>query len=300
VEFSQFYASRVYLNPAFSGLTGDNSFTTTYRNQWPGIQNAYDSYYVAYERKMKQHNAGLSAYFISDIAGDGNLKRQAFNLVYAKQFQFSRDIFASFGLKFGYNINSINWNNLTWGDMIDARQGVVYSSNQPRGNNNDQYFDAGTGLLVYSKNWYGGVALEHINRPEYGLLQLYDDSKLPIRYKAHFGANFKTTYLPNAPAFTISPQIIYTRQATNQQFVVGTYVIFNKFSLGVWNRVKESFIFSAGMEHEQFRFGYSFDLGTQNLMAYSGGAHELSLTYIFDFHNKEKVKKFRVIECPSF
>ena len=300
VEFSQFYASRVYLNPAFAGLKGDNSFTTTYRNQWPGIQNAYDSYFMSFERKMKQHNAGLSLYYIGDIAGEGNLRRQAFTFVYAKQVRFSKNFHGSFGLKAGYNINSINWSNLTWGDMIDARQGFVYSSNQPRGNNSEQFFDAGGGAIFYTDKLYGGIALEHLNRPKFGMLQLYDDSRLPVRYKVHFGANIPVSYMPNASQFNVAPQIIYTRQGTAQQFVVGSYVILNKFSLGVWHRVKESMIFNAGVEHDQFRFGYSYDLGTNKLMAYTGGAHELSLTYVFDFYNKEKVKKFRVLHCPSF
>ena len=53
IEFSQFYATKNYLNPAFTGLTSDQSFSSTYRNQWPGIENAYNTHFISYDKKLK-------------------------------------------------------------------------------------------------------------------------------------------------------------------------------------------------------------------------------------------------------
>ncbi len=300
VEFSQFYTSRVYLNPAFTGLKGCNSFTTVYRNQWPAIQNAYDSYYTAYERKMKKHDAGISVYFLSDLAGEGSLRRQNLSFTYAKQIRFSKNWYGAFGIRAGYTLNSINWSNLTWGDMIDARKGFVYSTNQPRGADNEHYFDAGAGAIFYNKNMYGGFAVDHLNRPENGMLSIYQTSRLPMRLKVHYGGNIAVDYAPNTPQFNIAPQIIYTKQLKSQQFTLGSYFIYNKFVAGVWYRVKDSFILLTGVETNKFRIGYSFDLGANSLVSQSGGAHEISISYLIDCHSRNKPKKFRMISCPVF
>jgi len=300
VEFSQFYASKIYLNPAFTGLRGDNSITTTYRNQWPAIRHAYESYFVSYDRKLKEHEAGISIYFLNDVAGEGSLRRQSLAFIYSKQVRFSKNIYASFGLKGSYNINSINWNNLTWGDMIDARNGFIYTTNQPRGSNSEKHFDSGAGAIVYSDKIYGGIAIEHLNRPKFGMLSLYNNPRIPIRYKIHAGGNIPLQYMPNASKINIAPQIIYTQQSESKQLILGTYFILNKFSVGVWNRIKDSFILSAGLDNDNIRFGYSFDIGTNKLMTYSGGAHEISLTYLLDYKQKEKKKKYKVISCPLF
>jgi hypothetical protein len=37
VFFSQFYANRLYLNPAWAGIGGEKRIFLNYRNQYPGI-----------------------------------------------------------------------------------------------------------------------------------------------------------------------------------------------------------------------------------------------------------------------
>jgi len=300
IEFSQFFATKNYLNPAFTALSTDQSFTTSYRNQWPSIANAYDSYFVNYDRTLKGHEAGIGVYYLSDVAGEGSLRRQSFAFQYSKQVRFGKNLYGSMGVRGSYNTNSIKWDNLTWGDMIDARKGFVYSTNQPRGASNNSFFDAAAGLIIYSDMFFGGFAMDHINRPDIGLLSIYETSRLPIRYKIHGGGKIAIQSSPNVTAVNLSPQMIYTRQGKNQQLSIGSYITYDKFAIGVWHRVKDSFIFLAGMEHNSLRFGYSFDLGANKLMSQSGGAHEISLTYNFDYQNKQKKRKFKVISCPSF
>ncbi len=300
IEFSQFYATKNYLNPAFTGLTEGNSFTTCYRNQWPSIKKAYESHYVNYELKLNKYNAGLGIYFLNDVAGEGSLKRQTLAFQYSKFFRFTKKLYGSFGLRGSYNINSIEWDKLTWGDMIDVRRGFIYNTNQPMGSSFENYFDTGAGFLLYTDKLNGGVAVEHINRPNIGLLNVSNDSKLPIRYKLHLGGKIRLQESPNATEVYIAPQLIYTQQGKNKQIAVGSYLIISKFALGVWHRVNDSFIFLIGMEQNDFRIGYSYDLGTNSLINFSGGAHEISLTYNFKQKSYNGKKKYRVIYCPKF
>ncbi|MGM0621184.1 MAG: type IX secretion system membrane protein PorP/SprF, partial [Bacteroidota bacterium] len=49
VSFSQFYASPLYLNPAFAGSVEIPRFTVQYRNQWHAFNNAYTTYNAAFD-----------------------------------------------------------------------------------------------------------------------------------------------------------------------------------------------------------------------------------------------------------
>jgi type IX secretion system PorP/SprF family membrane protein len=300
VEFSQFYATKNYLNPAFTALSNDQTITSTYRNQWPSIKNAYDSYFVSYDRRIKGKDAGIGLYYLGDIAGEGALLKQSLAFQFSKQIRLSRNAYASFGLKGSLNTISIQWDQLVWGDMLDARNGIVYPTNQQQGSRNEKYFDTGAGFIFYSDKLQGGMSVEHINRPEHGLLSVYNTERIPLRYKLHMGGNIPLQAVPNAPAINIAPQMIYTRQGTSQQLAVGAYLTYTQFTIGTWYRVKDSFIVLVGMVKDGFRIGYSYDLGANKLISHTGGTHEISLSYSFDFHTKHKQRKYRTISCPVF
>ena len=183
--------------------------------------------------------------------------------------------------------------------MLDARKGIAYNTQQQRGATNQSYFDTGSGFIIYSEKMQGGVALEHINRPKQSLLSIYSEEKIPLRLKFHAGGNIPLQISPNAPLVTISPQLIFTKQSNSTQTSLGAYVTYSLFTIGVWHRLKESMIILVGIKKDGFQFGYSYDLGVNKLIAYTGGAHELTLAYGINTHH-EKKKKYRLIDCPMF
>jgi hypothetical protein len=56
-----------------------------------------------------------------------------------------------------------------------------------------------------------------------------------------------------------------------------------------------------GIKTKQLHIGYSYDFTISNLMASTGGAHEISLVYEFNsFSLGGGRKKIRAIPCPEF
>lgn len=306
VAFSQFYTARTYLNPAFSALSNGHIISTSYRNQWPSIQKSYNSNLVSYSRSLDKSGAGISCYFLNDIAGVGSLRKQTYAAQYAKRVRIGKNIYGSLGLRGSYNVNSINWGKLKWGDMIDSRKGFVYSTDQPVGLAKTTYFDMGSGLIIYSDKFHVGAVMEHINKPKISLLSISESSKMLIRYKLHLGGNFKLQSSPTRILVNISPQLIYMSQGENKQVSIGTYLDFGNFKsksklvIGAWCRLNDSFIFLVGVQEKKYRIGYSFDLGINKLISHSGGAHELSITYSFEFKNKNKRRKVKAFDCSYF
>src|SRR5690606_39441451 len=78
-EFSQYYAAPLYLNPAFSGTSVDHRFIANYRNQWPNIPHAFETYAFSYDYNLDIHNSGLGLLLTTDKAGTANLQSTQFN-----------------------------------------------------------------------------------------------------------------------------------------------------------------------------------------------------------------------------
>lgn len=44
IQFSQFYAAPLYLNPAMTGASEMTRIGVNYRNQWPGLDQTFNAY----------------------------------------------------------------------------------------------------------------------------------------------------------------------------------------------------------------------------------------------------------------
>ena len=51
-SFSQFYANRIYLNPAFTGIENGISFAGTSRNQWSKVDQGFKTYIASVEFQL--------------------------------------------------------------------------------------------------------------------------------------------------------------------------------------------------------------------------------------------------------
>ena len=194
----------------------------------------------------------------------------------------------------------LDWEKLTFGDMIDPRRGFIYATGDvPRGNDGGVYFfDASAGMVGYSKHFFFGVAAHHLNQPNESMI--IGNSKLPIRLTGHMGAEIK---LGKQSQFvnktSIMPNIIYQYQNGFQELALGTYIKYGAFTAGAWYRNRDAFILSIGLKTDRFRLGYSYDVTVSKLNnGVSGGSHEVSLG--LNLNCNDKPPTFRTISCPSF
>lgn len=194
----------------------------------------------------------------------------------------------------------LDWDKLTFGDMIDPRRGFIYQTGDvPRGNDGGVYFfDASAGVVGYSKHFFFGVAAHHLNMPNESMI--IGTSRLPMRFTGHMGAEIK---LGKKSQFvnqtSIMPNIIYQYQNGFQELALGTYVKYGAFTAGAWYRNRDAFILSIGINTGKFKLGYSYDVTVSKLNnGVSGGSHEVSLGLYLNC--KDKPVTFRTISCPSF
>ena len=301
--FSQFYANPLYLNPAFAGASpgGCPRATLNYRDQWPGIGRTYVTFSAAYDQHVNALGGGLGIIVAKDRSGAGNLNTTHASLLYSYHLEVSRKFSVKAGFEASYRMINLDWEGLTFGDMIDPKYGFIYPTNEDIVNNPTavNFPDFSAGFIGYSENLFFGFAAHHLTQPNQGFIS---ESQLPTKLTAHIGGNIPVSRYKNSVT-TISPNFLYQKQQDFQQFNYGMYVNRGPIVGGLWARhsVKnvDSFILMVGLIQDAFKFGYSYDITLSNLKnSNTLGAHELSFTLFMPCRSRSK--SFNTISCPSF
>ena len=296
--FTQFYANPIYLNPAFAGSHGCARFAGNYRNEWPSLSGNYVTYAFGYDQYFKNISGGFGVLATHDVQGQGTIQTSMLGLIYSYHLRVNRKFSMLFGARAAYYQKFLDWDKLTFGDMIDPRKGFIYQTGDVQRGGSRGFFDASAGMVGYSKNFFFGVAVHHLNTPDESMIK--GTSRLPMRFTGHMGAEIKLGQQSQYVNTTsIMPNIIYQYQNGFQELNIGTYVKYGIFTAGAWFRNRDAFILALGINTGQFKLGYSYDVTVSQLNnGTSGGSHEVS--FGINLNCKAKSPTFRTISCPSF
>jgi len=297
-QFTQFYANPIYLNPAFAGSHGCPRFAMNYRNEWPSLTGNYVTYSMSYDQYFKNISGGIGVIALHDQQGQGTIYTSMLGLVYSYHLKVNRKFQMMFGARAAMVNKYLDWDKLTFGDMIDPRRGFIYQTGDVQRGGNRYFFDASAGFVGFSKHFFFGGAVHHLNRPDESMI--IGSSRLPMRFTGHMGAEIKLGGKSQYRNITsIMPNVIYQYQNGFQEIAIGTYVKYGAFNVGAWYRNKDAFILSIGVDTGKFKLGYSYDITVSKLNnGVSGGSHEVSLGLKLDC--KDKIPSFKTISCPSF
>ncbi len=296
--FTQFYANPLYLNPAFAGSHGCPRVNLNYRNEWPSLSSNYVTYSASYDSYFKGISGGLGLLATHDQQGKGTINTSNLGLIYSFHLKFNRKFSMMFGAKAAWTQKFLDFSRLTFGDMIDERKGFIFQTGDIIKNGSRGFFDASAGMVGFSKKFFFGVAAHHLNTPNESMIQ--GESKLPIRYTAHAGADIE---IGNKSRFatktSIMPNIIFQYQRGFMEMNIGTYIKYGNFQAGAWFRNRDAFILTVGVNTGTLRIGYSYDVTVSKLNnGTSGGSHEVSLG--LNLKCKDKKVAFKTLSCPSF
>lgn len=298
LEFSQFYANPIYLNPAFAGTNGCARFATNYRNQWPQLTGNFVSFAASYDQYFDNINGGFGVTAVHDRMAGNTLNHSHISLIYSYHLPINRKWTALFGAQATWNQKFLDWSQLSFGDQIDSRRGFIYPTQDVVRGGSIGFFDASAGFIIFNEKFNIGVAAKHLNRPNESVI--VGESKMPIRITAHTSATIPLgTKSQYRNVTQIMPTALYSYQQGMQQLSLGTYIKYSSFTAGAFLRTDDAFILTVGIELEDFKVGYSYDVTVSQLNnGVSGGAHEVSLGLTIPC--KKPSPKFRMISCPSF
>ena len=293
--FSQFYAHPLGVNPAFAGKTEGGSAALNYRNQWPGINQAYVTYAASYDQYFSYINSGFGLSILTDDAGRGLYKTTDLSIYYAYHVRYNRNLQMRLGIEAGYINSRVDWSRLVFLDQLDPEFGAMspgglpYPTDEvpPLDGNAVSVLDVSMGVLVYNDKFYGGLALKHLNSPQFSFLKINEDliEGLPMTISLHGGAELNLITLGKRGQVFISPNFQYLNQGGFNQLNIGTIFRYYKVGTGVWYRHTsvnpDALIFLIEGRQNNIRVTYSFDMTLSRLQG-TGGAHEISVIMNFD------------------
>lgn len=310
--FSQYYQSPLNLNPGFTGITNQQRFTFINRIQWPNLPQAFNTVSASYDIWVDELRSGFGIVAATDKMGSAGWRTTTVGLNYSYKVRITDKLVFSPGLYFGYGINGLDRSKLSFGDGLEFNGVSLDPELQRLGNT--QYFDFGSGFVLYNKSLFLGAAFSHMNNPNLSILNT--ETRLPMKTVVHGGGRITLSggIRKVERASYLTPSFIYRIQGPFSQMDFGLNYHVDPVSLGVWYRGKpfettivntvqqDALIFTMGLYMKALTIGYSYDFTTSKLATASGGAHEISLVYEFEakpLHRGVK-KRNRLIPCPSF
>src|SRR5688572_27657568 len=107
VEFSQFSAAPLRLNPALAGMAFGPRVNLNYRNQWPSIQKGYVSYAASFDMHVNALSGGIGVFFMADRIANGLLNNYSVNVMYSFHARLSRKLGLKIGAQGGYTYKDL-------------------------------------------------------------------------------------------------------------------------------------------------------------------------------------------------
>jgi type IX secretion system PorP/SprF family membrane protein len=309
-QFSQFYANPLYLAPSFAGLTEGSRIGANYRNQWPELPGQFVTYTFSYDHWFDHYNSGAGILFMQDQAGSGNLRTTNIGVQYSYDFPINPEWHMRPGVHFFYTERAIDFDKLIFNDQITPggqRPGTIEIPPLSRRGG----VDFSTSAMVYSRQYWFGVGVDHLLRPNHSLYEFEGDEAsnafVPVKFSAFGGTKLsRGGRLRSRLEESLQLAFLYRQQGPFNQLDLGMYWYKNPLVIGTWYRGipglstggQDAAIFLVGYKVEQFNIGYSYDFSISRLLGSTGGAHEISLTY--SWKSIRIPKKPRMVPCPEF
>lgn len=317
-QFSQFYASPIYLNPALAGATDRSRVGINYRNQWPSLTHSFTTTSAYIDHYSKAVNSGIGLIVNQHKESFLQFTSTEIGAVYSYKLIIAEGVVFRTGFQLSYFQKNVNFEDLIFGNQIDIDNGQVIG---PSGETFDRglrvnFISASAGGMLYTKNFWIGAAAHHINEPNQSLVG--NESLLARKYSLHAG--YKLPFSKGKRLRTVEYQfqersatfaINYKNQGGFNQLDAGVQLYFQPLVLGAWYRgipvqsvnkvVKnESIIFLTGLElNQNIAFGYSYDFTVSKLAGSTGGAHEFSFTFTFG-KIKKRTKRDTILPCFKY
>ncbi|MFT3703373.1 MAG: PorP/SprF family type IX secretion system membrane protein [Agriterribacter sp.] len=314
-HFSQFFASPLTLNPAYTGkFDGTFRVSGNYRNQWPTINNAFTTATAAVDFAILQKSLpefdtwGVGIMGLNDQSGNKILNNNFISIstAYHKGLDENGYHTLTVGFQGTYANKRLDITKATFEDQLTSLGFTGVTSEVFTSNNlNINYFDANAGLLYSGStngynNFYLGASAYHINRPKESFKG--GNYILSPRITVHGGG-----YVPVGRITTLHASFIHQQQAGAHETVAGAALSFKlnededteaSLYTGMWYRFGDAFIPYVGIEFAGLRLGYTYDINNSSLNTASNsrGGSEISLIYV----RKASDPNRKRLGCPKF
>ena len=314
IHFSQYYASPLSLNAAFTGMyDGDWRVMGNYRTQWRAISDPFNTISLGYDRQFYLYSQKFSGgiYFVNDKSGGINLNvnKLYFSGAYHKDWNYHE---FHVGIQLGWVFKSVDENKMTLPNQYDNTTGNFNSSlfsGEQSSFEDINYPDINIGFgwsrKMYNLDFFAGLSLHHIFYPKETFTKY--DNYLHMRMGLQGGVRYDFN-----EKFYIIPyvNIQYHREA--KEVMLGSSFGYKlaKQSYGIKdlfigthlrNTIAtelDAVIFVVGVNLENIYVGVSYDINISNLSTATANRGALEFALIYTGMNTNMIKT--AIPCNRY
>lgn len=316
LHFSQFFNNPLLINPANTGFIPDADYRlgASYRNQYSNIMSVpYKTMSIfgdaqVFRSKIENGWLGLGGVILRDVAGSGSLTSTKIYGSVAYHQMLGLSSLLSAGFNVGWANKRIDQSKLTFPDQFDGHffDGTLPTSVQLL-NNSISYLDMQAGMnYAYfpTQDIYinAGYSIMHVNQPKETFFEDNGDDKIALRHTGFINGIFKTS-----ENVIINPNVYYSTQAKSSELVFGMNGAYNlsgdgskQIIGGLYYRYGDAIIPMVGLEINNIRFTFSYDVTTSSLKNFNNslGASEFNILKK-GFYNEYFGNKQQSL-CPTF
>lgn len=310
IHFSQFFHAPYAQNPANIGqFNGDYRAGAIYRQQWRSVTVPYSTFGIGGDAAdlAGVEGLGLGVWMVNDKAGTSQLNTFHADIGASWTRHFGAEHALTVGLQGGFSNASINYQAL----RFDAQyNGFSYDPSLGTGEQFDRsarsHPDLHAGVAYRqerdARHRFGaGLALFNLTRPNTSLFNSAP-SPLDVRTTLHANAQF-----PLSEKLDLMPMLQWQGQGKFREFNVGgtvRYILLDRWGLlrtvqgGLFMRAKDAGYLYAGLEHDDWTFGLSYDINLSRLEPASRNRGGVELTAVRVFRKRPPVP-VRYKACPE-
>lgn len=287
-QFSQNMQNHMTVNPAFAGEQGKWFVSGIYRNQWQRMDGAPETYAFNVDAplRIRSVDGGIGLNLMSDKLG---MQTNLFLMLnYAYKYKLNFGV-----LSLGIRVGVVNAK-IEGEYYIPSGDRYTDPGNDPAlggsvANVSKMMFDAGLGTFLTGRNYYAGVAVSHITRPSMTIGQIGEFFFVP-----HMCITGGYTFVLS-PAIDLQPSAFIQTDFVSTQYSMNASAVYKKkYWGGISYRYEDALVFMGGLELKNgFMVGYSYDWSVSGVGKYTGGSHEVTLSYSFGLNigKREKIYK---------
>ncbi|MBY0425996.1 MAG: PorP/SprF family type IX secretion system membrane protein [Cytophagales bacterium] len=307
-DFTQFYHTPVYINPAAVGHESVPRATLGYRNQWSSIVGNFTAFQAAIDSYFRKYNSGVGLMVSNSQAGVGGLYSTDLMAMYSYRANLGKEWALALGLQAGYVFRGATYYQYVFGDQLSLSGDFKSASDENISQTNSlNYFDAGVGAQLFKDGTQIGVSVYHLTGPNQSLTG--NISRLPIKLNVVVSYRILLQYRSTRQEefyTSITPMAYFRMQGPFKQLNIGAMLDYTPLQFGLFYRGlplvsvdgvanSDALALAAGLRYKGIIFGYSYDITLSGLTNRSGGSHEFQVGYVLEsakpFQPKKRFKK---------
>lgn len=271
--YSQYYSNPFIYNPALTGKGEDAKAFLMHKSQWKDIPGAPVTSLLSVDGPIREKNVGVGLTLFNDVTDI--TERMGAYTSYSYRIKIDDDNSVMAGLAVG-----------VLASKIDFTKVMVKDVNDPflmRNIERKASFDANVGVAYMWRELEVGISVPQVvgQKVEY----INSESSAFYQLNRHFLGSAKYTFnVVEEKGMSVYPMVM-ARYAPGAPFQYDINAVFDWENMG-WAAISYRSNYAVGMNlgvrlNNTLSAGYAYDLSIGPIGSYSGGAHEIMLSYTF-------------------